>query len=59
MFDRWEKYKVNYIELYGEDDYYHYHTFPNYDYSYLNKIEEECDETEFDNEYDYSDLENL
>jgi hypothetical protein len=41
MFDRWENYKINYIELYGEDNYNYYHIFPNYDYSYLNKVEQE------------------
>jgi len=41
MFDRWENFKKNYLELYGEDDYYHYYKFPNYDYSYLYKEEDE------------------
>jgi hypothetical protein len=42
MIDRWENYKLNYIELYGEDEYYYHHKFPNYNYScYLNIIEED------------------
>ena len=48
MIDRWENYKLNYIELNGEDDYYHYHKFPNYDYSCYLSEEEDDDET---NEY--------
>jgi len=46
MLDRWEKYKTDFIELYGEDDYYHYHTFPNYNYDYLNLSDNEVDEYE-------------
>ena len=45
MIDRWENYKMNYIELNGEDDYDFHHRFPNYDYSYLNIIEEEEDDS--------------
>jgi len=47
MFDRWEKYKSNFIELYGEDDYYYYHTFPNYNYDYLNLSDSEVEESEY------------
>jgi len=57
MFDRWEKYKTDYIELYGEDDYYHNHTFPNYDYRYLNITDdenEECEYSDVDIEYQQS-----
>ena len=46
MFERWENYKKNYIEMYGEDDYYYHHRFPNYDYSYLYKEEEEDQDEE-------------
>lgn len=48
MIDRWENYKMNYIELNGEDDYYFHHRFPNYDYSCYLSEEEDDDET---NEY--------
>ena len=57
MFDRWEKYKSDYIELYGEDDYYHNYTFPNYDYRYLNITDdetEECEYSDVDTDYQQS-----
>jgi hypothetical protein len=41
MFERWENYKNNFIELNGEDDYNKQYRCPNYDYSYLNVSEEE------------------
>ena len=46
MFQRWENYKNEFIDLYGEDDYNHYYKFPNYDYSYLYKEEEEDQDEE-------------
>lgn len=46
MFDRWENFKKKYIDLNGEDDYYHYYKFPNYDYSYLYKEDDEEEEEE-------------
>ena len=52
MFERWETFKKNYIDLYGEDDYYHYYKFPNYDYNYLYKEDEEEEEEEI---YDLAD----
>lgn len=48
MFERWENFKKNYIELYGEDDYSHYYKFPNYDYSYLYKEEDEEDNSDLE-----------
>jgi hypothetical protein len=47
MFDRWDKYKSNFIELYGEHDYYYYHTFPNYNYDYLNSSDSEAEDSVF------------
>lgn len=53
MFERWENFKKNYIDLYGEEDYYHQYKFPNYDYNYLYKEFEEEEEEEF---YDLEDI---
>jgi hypothetical protein len=41
----YEKWKKNYIELWGYDDYEKYYRFPNYDYSYL-ESESELEVTE-------------
>jgi hypothetical protein len=54
MINRWEKYKNNYIELYGEHDYEYHHKFPNYDYSYLNLSDE--DEEEINDDCEISDV---
>jgi hypothetical protein len=55
MFDRWENYKNNFIELNGEDDYNKLYRCPNYDYSYLNLSDEDDEEySDFeDEEEDY------
>jgi hypothetical protein len=55
MFHRWENFKKEYIDLYGEDDYYLYYKFPNYDYSYLYKEDDEEEEEEINDfeEYEY------
>jgi len=47
MFERWENYKNNFIELNGEDEYNKQYRSSNYDYSYLLEEDEE----------DYSDFE--
>jgi hypothetical protein len=41
MVTRWDKYTDRYIELYGNDIYDHYHSFPNYDYEYFDRLDEQ------------------
>lgn len=43
MYKRWDKYAEQYIELYGNDIYHQYHSFPNYDYEYFDRLDEEYD----------------
>jgi hypothetical protein len=40
MVERWDKYTEQYIELHGNDAYHHYHSFPNYDYEYFDRLDE-------------------
>jgi hypothetical protein len=57
MVKRWDKYTDRYIELYGNDIYHHYHSFPNYDYEYFDRLDEiyESEQKQYDedalNEY--------
>lgn len=57
MVKRWDKYTDHYIELYGNDIYHHYHSFPNYDYEYFDRLDEiyESEQKQYDedalNEY--------
>ena len=41
MMKRWDKYTDRYIELYGNDIYHQYHSFPNYDYEYFDRLDEQ------------------
>jgi hypothetical protein len=40
MITRWENYKTEYINLYGEDDYEFNYKFPNYNYNYFDELDE-------------------
>ena len=57
MVKRWDKYTDRYIELYGNDIYHQYHSFPNYDYEYFDRLDEqyESEQKQYDedasNEY--------
>ena len=57
MYKRWDKYADQYIELYGVDTYHKYHSFPNYDYEYFDRLDEkyESDQKQYEedafNEY--------
>jgi hypothetical protein len=51
----WEKYKENYIELYGEDCYNHMYEMPRDDYKYYQDDEEYNDEISSADEQDYYD----
>lgn len=48
MFERWENYKNNFIELNGEDEYNKQYRCTNYDYSYL--LDEEDEYSDFEEE---------
>lgn len=39
LVESYEKWKKQYIEDYGYDDYAHYYLFPNYDYEYFDKLD--------------------
>jgi hypothetical protein len=40
LVNRWEKRYTNYIELYGEDIYAHFHLYPFYNYNYFDELDE-------------------
>jgi hypothetical protein len=51
----WEKYKQQYIELYGEDCYNHMYEMPRHDYKYYEDDDENNDEISSADEQDYYD----
>ena len=60
LIDRWNKYNDNFIELYGEDEFYKVHKYSNYynisetdDEDYVNKNSSPYNDLE--NDYDYND----
>ena len=61
MIERWDRYKNEYIELYGEDAYYYYYQFDNeldhrtfFDYTLdIFSDTESCDENVDDNSNNY------
>ena len=40
LVNRWEKRYTNYIELYGEDIYAHFHLYPFYNYNYFDELDD-------------------
>ena len=40
LVNHWEKRYINYIELYGEDIYAHFHLYPFYNYNYFDELDD-------------------
>ena len=55
------KWKTEYIENWGIDEYEHHYLFPNYDYEYFDKLDalDEDNETDISYDYDYNDEDDL
>ena len=59
LVENYEKWKANYIQLWGEDEYEKMYRFQNYDYHYFDKLDEEYErqqeEYEMENGSEHSD----
>ena len=68
LVDLYENWKQDYINTWGQEEYEHRYLFPNYDYEYFDKLDEEYEyemlkleekerekQQELDTEYEYMD----